>query len=325
MIAFMLVWSYCEANGLDELTSTAIAYPLALVACFVLEAVIPHELSWNDWRKDYAIDRYPVVTDLVHTTLTAVAVHGTKHICELIFSRFALGNGLADALPFPLQIVAATLVAELGQYWQHRLSHTCSWLWPFHAVHHAVPRLYGLNTGRFHFLNQAFATFMGYPPLYLCGFSGQTIHYYTGFYTIIGLLSHTNINTHCGPLNLVFNTPEMHRWHHSKNIGESNSNYGENLLVFDHLFGTYCGGSFGPTVVGRMRYCDHNKDTKNERGRQRAENIDGVGQQSKPAGATPLLAGGCQIPKHISGQLVVPFAANPLRRRAAASVFADAP
>ena len=31
----------------------------------------------------------------------------------------------------------------------------------------------------------------------------------------------------------------MHRWHHSTNLDEGNRNYGQNLLLWDQLFGTY--------------------------------------------------------------------------------------
>ena len=36
-----------------------------------------------------------------------------------------------------------------------------------------------------------------------------------------------------------FNVVDLHRWHHSKEIQESNNNYGNNLIVFDRLFGAY--------------------------------------------------------------------------------------
>jgi len=42
-----------------------------------------------------------------------------------------------------------------------------------------------------------------------------------------------------GPLYWFFNVVDLHRWHHSKKIGESNNNYGNNLIIFDRLFGTY--------------------------------------------------------------------------------------
>ena len=32
---------------------------------------------------------------------------------------------------------------------------------------------------------------------------------------------------------------DLHRWHHSIEIGQSNNNYGNNLIIFDRFFGTY--------------------------------------------------------------------------------------
>ena len=120
--------------------------------------------------------------------------------------------------------------------WQHRCAHTCSWLWPFHAgpetvapfsaitlslfidqnththtrtVHHAVQRLYALNTGRFHFLDQFLATLVSFPVLHACGFGASALRWYAGLRTVVGVLSHSNIDTDCGWLNYIFNTPEV--------------------------------------------------------------------------------------------------------------------
>jgi sterol desaturase/sphingolipid hydroxylase (fatty acid hydroxylase superfamily) len=41
-----------------------------------------------------------------------------------------------------------------------------------------------------------------------------------------------------GPLNWVFSMAELHRWHHSRLERESNTNYGQNLILWDILFGT---------------------------------------------------------------------------------------
>jgi sterol desaturase/sphingolipid hydroxylase (fatty acid hydroxylase superfamily) len=32
---------------------------------------------------------------------------------------------------------------------------------------------------------------------------------------------------------------ELHRWHHSRKMSESNRNYGSNVIVWDLLFGTF--------------------------------------------------------------------------------------
>ena len=41
-----------------------------------------------------------------------------------------------------------------------------------------------------------------------------------------------------GPLNHIVSGPELHRWHHSEFSHESDTNFGNNLIVWDWLFGT---------------------------------------------------------------------------------------
>jgi sterol desaturase/sphingolipid hydroxylase (fatty acid hydroxylase superfamily) len=40
-------------------------------------------------------------------------------------------------------------------------------------------------------------------------------------------------------LSYFFNTPNLHRWHHSTRLEEGNNNYGQNLVLWDQLFGTF--------------------------------------------------------------------------------------
>lgn len=66
------------------------------------------------------------------------------------------------------------------------------------------------------------------------------------------MLTHCNVDMRCGPLNFLFNTPQLHRWHHSMTPEEGDRNFGENLMVFDQLFGTYYHHPTRrpPTVIG---------------------------------------------------------------------------
>lgn len=41
-----------------------------------------------------------------------------------------------------------------------------------------------------------------------------------------------------GPLCWAFSIVDLHRWHHSRETWQSNNNYGNNLIVYDVLFGT---------------------------------------------------------------------------------------
>ena len=56
---------------------------------------------------------------------------------------------------------------------------------------------------------------------------------------VTGFLEHANIDFKAGVLNYVFNTAELHRWHHSVVMKESNSNYGKVLSFWDLCFGTF--------------------------------------------------------------------------------------
>ena len=220
----------------------------------------------------------------------------------------AMGGSAAGGLA--LQACAALVVAELGTYWVHRLSHTCAVLWPFHAVHHAVPRLHALNTGRFHFANQVLSTAAGFPLLFCIGFGDEAIYTFTGLYTVIGLLSHCNVDMRTGVLSFVFNTPECHRWHHSARLHESNANYGENLMLFDHLFGTFF---LGPVLL-EGKSGGTSGSAGDAPGSAAAPSQMGRARYSDCVAAAPAPLGRCvALPKGFSAQLWQPIAMNPLR------------
>jgi sterol desaturase/sphingolipid hydroxylase (fatty acid hydroxylase superfamily) len=62
---------------------------------------------------------------------------------------------------------------------------------------------------------------------------------YFVFYAINGFFQHCNIDLRMGILNFIISGPQLHRWHHSVEIQESNTNYGNNLIVWDLLFRTW--------------------------------------------------------------------------------------
>ena len=62
---------------------------------------------------------------------------------------------------------------------------------------------------------------------------------YLVFYGINGFFQHSNINVKFGFLNYIISSSELHRWHHSEIPRESNGNYGNNLIIWDVIFGTW--------------------------------------------------------------------------------------
>jgi sterol desaturase/sphingolipid hydroxylase (fatty acid hydroxylase superfamily) len=215
---------------------------LPIVALIALaERIMPYERSWLS--KDGE-----TFNDVAHTLLTK----GTVQLLAAIGATLPMGVAtLATpflSAPFPywphdwplvLQIVLGLFVAELGLYVAHRAAHENMFIWRFHALHHSVGRLWVVNTGRFHFVDSLFKIALSQAPLYLLGAPLPVFLWIGAVTAFIGLLTHCNLDVRTGPLDYVFSTPRLHRWHHSRVLVEGNTNYCENLVLWDQIFGTY--------------------------------------------------------------------------------------
>ncbi len=214
-----------------------LAYLGLALALYCLERIRPHETEWlkSDGQE---------IPDFAHTVFTKISVQITVvalanlGIAEQFGSR---GGSSVWPLAWPLaaQVTLGLIAAEFGLYWAHRLAHVWLPLWRFHAVHHSSVRLWFFNTGRFHFVDTLKSMVFAVPILVLAGAPGDVIIWVSGLTAFIGILTHCNVRMRFGWLNLVFNTPGLHRWHHSMDLREGNKNYGENLVLWDLLFGTY--------------------------------------------------------------------------------------
>lgn len=204
---------------------------------FVLERIHPHERQWlkSDGQE---------VPDLVHTAFTKSFVQ--LLVVSLTWLGLATvvggeqGTGIwPNHWPMFFQVVLGLVVAEFGLYWAHRIAHEWMPLWWFHAVHHSSKKLWFFNTGRFHIIDTLKSMIFSAPLLALAGAPKDVVLWFGSITAYIGFLTHANIRVRCGWLNYVFNTPTLHRWHHSMDLREGNKNYGENLMLWDLVFGTY--------------------------------------------------------------------------------------
>ena len=130
------------------------------------------------------------------------------------------------------------IIAEFFRYWIHRALHVYGPLWKLHAVHHASDKLYTINVGRFHPFDKAIQFLGDTAPFLLLGVNAEVFAAYFVLYAINGFYQHSNADVRLGFLNYIIAGPELHRWHHSAKIAEANANYGNNLIVWDTVFGT---------------------------------------------------------------------------------------
>ena len=76
-------------------------------------------------------------------------------------------------------------------------------------------------------------------PFMLLGISEEVIALHLVLYGVNGFFQHCNADVRFGWLNYIVSSTELHRWHHSQHAKESNNNYGNNVIVWDLLFGTF--------------------------------------------------------------------------------------
>lgn len=217
--------------------ATAILVFWPTIALF--ERLRPERPEWNRPHDDLGADVLHLVFSgtlaqvFFQATLGALALAAGVRLSE----RWG-GSLWPVQAPIALQLALALAVAELGHYWFHRLSHENPWVWRLHATHHSARRLYWLNATRFQWLDIFSLIALQSTPLLLLGAGREALLSYTMFAAVYGQLQHMNVRVHAPVLDWVFSTPGLHRWHHSTDPREGNSNYGAILILWDQVFRT---------------------------------------------------------------------------------------
>lgn len=210
----------------------------SFVVIFALERLFPYQREWLRSHGDIRVDAtyalmLTALIELIRPAVYTIALIGAGFIT----ARWE-GGIWPDDWPVAAQLAIALVVAELPKYWFHRLEHEHDWLWRFHAPHHSVPRLYWLNASRFHPVDIGVDTLLGVGTLVALGCGEGVIALFLLTSSIHGAFQHANLELRCGFLNWIFSMAELHRWHHSRTTEEANHNYGQNLIVWDVVFGT---------------------------------------------------------------------------------------
>ena len=225
-------------------TGTPLLFASYLSVLIGILGVVLHE-SFNPIRNEWR----PEPKDLIPDGMFLIIVQlGIPALLKLLLPAAIIaiaGSSVFSSFdywphhwPLLAQIALMLLVAEFFRYWIHRLMHEFGPLWKLHAVHHASDKLYTINVGRFHPLDKAIQFLGDSLPFLLLGVQPEVFAAYFVFYAVNGFYQHSNADIRLGFLNWIVAGPELHRWHHSTVIAESNANYGNNLIVWDVIFGT---------------------------------------------------------------------------------------
>lgn len=218
----------------------------ASIAIYVLEVMFP-------WRKNQPLIRdhfwldifylfwnYFLFSLIAYNALSMVAVHAFNDFLGL----FGITNLVAirvGNLPAWLQLLLIFVMRDFMQWTIHRLLHNVNWMWEFHKVHHSTEEMGFAALLRYHWMENIIYRTLEYIPLAMVGFSITDFFIVHIFTLITGQLGHANLKIMLGPLKYLLNGPQMHLWHHAKNMPVSHPkgfNYGITLSIWDFIFKT---------------------------------------------------------------------------------------
>ncbi|MEO5707197.1 MAG: sterol desaturase family protein [Alteraurantiacibacter sp.] len=193
---------------------------------------------------------------------------GLPIIAMVLFAALPLGSAGAALLarehgwglfhivdaPAPLILMVALTLRTLALYWLHRIMHAVPVLWRIHRVHHTDPVL-DVSTGlRHHPLEHLLGA-----PVALALVVALGLPLWAALLTDGVMLAGTLLKHLDGDLppalerwvGLLLATPTIHRLHHSAAVAETDSNFGNLVIVWDRLFGTFTDPAHGsPARLG---------------------------------------------------------------------------
>ena len=226
-----------------DVFEAAVEMGLALLRQTLLFAalLVPLEVLWPA-RAQRRL-RFGVGTDLLYAGLTTVVL-GTAGALLLsgmsLACRLALPDALPAAmaaLPLAIQLAFVVLLAELGGYWTHRLSHTVPLLWRFHAVHHSPRELDWLSGHRQHPVEVLWLVGVAHLPVAVLGFDTSSVLLFILFQKLHTAFVHSNVRLPAGRWERWFAGPRFHHWHHSRDGRVEN--LASLLPWMDRVFGTW--------------------------------------------------------------------------------------
>ena len=235
-VAFAWLW---KVGGWDPNLTIMTVYWAYFLVLVCVERLLPFEPAWN--RRDGQLKNDLILSalGLPASTLAAIASLWVLTWAIKTFEPLVSLNVWPVHWPFVVQLILGVLLWDFGNNLAHRWAHKVPFIWRLHAVHHAAPRLSVVNTGRFHPLDLAKSVIIGAPIPFLLGVPDDIAWWYGALNAFTGILTHANIHLQCGIFNLFWSTPNTHRLHHSPDVRETDTNYGEVTLIWDRLWGTY--------------------------------------------------------------------------------------
>ena len=206
--------------------------PIALI--FILLEVF---FCWL-YRKDYISFPEAVAnfgTALGNQTMNVLIAAGVYVIYGFLWENYRIFTIEMNWWTFILLLLGVDFIF----YWVHRWGHAINIMWAAHSPHHSAEEMNFFVALRAS-VTQRMTSFLFFWVLTIIGFHPLHIYMMTGIHLFIAFLHHTELVPKLWrPIEFVFTTPSHHRVHHGVNFKYLDKNFGEFLIIWDRIFGSF--------------------------------------------------------------------------------------
>jgi len=174
---------------------------------------------------------------LLGNILMGFAIKGATLGLHIFLYQFRIFD-LANVIPLWAMWLMTFILIDFVFYIYHRFSHRVRFLWAIHMSHHSSEEMNFAVSMR-----QAWLGPISKIPFFivlpLLGLDPTIIAVAGVISTLWGVIGHTQIVGKLGSLEWILNTPSHHRVHHGANAEYIDKNYGNLLIIWDRMFGTF--------------------------------------------------------------------------------------
>ena len=211
----------------------AIGAPIVL-AMILFEILVSNFQNQNFYKRS---DTLCTIGLLLGNIIVAFAIKGTVLAFHIYLYQFRAFD-FVNQIPIWALWIITFISIDLVFYIYHRMSHRIRFLWAIHLSHHSSEEMNFAVSFR-----QAWFGPISKIPFFmvlpLLGFDPTIVAVAGVISTLWGIVGHTKVIGKLGPLEWIFNTPSHHRVHHGSNKQYIDKNYGNLLIIWDRMFGTF--------------------------------------------------------------------------------------
>lgn len=244
--SMILVANMVASKWIYQELFSAIMIVLPIPLCIFAERIWTKRKDWLLEPKEMAEDAFwlgfagflwvPLYSNFYETPLS----NGFKAVRDLAPLQITLDP--SSAIGILGSALGVIMISSFVYYWLHRVQHESLFWWRLHATHHHITKMGCMRGDRTHPL-EWLTLMLGTPvALSLLGASDGIMAVAGAFGIWNGVLNHSNLPIKTLPVyDWVFATAPQHHAHHALERRQADSNYGCMIILWDRVFGTYCG------------------------------------------------------------------------------------